>query len=91
MFVETLLAGVNATAAVFKLVVTVLIDCVWPEMPCAEKYYLLHLKLNQLYSHCEVLCLLKIMFNNILALSAFSNDQECIYHFSMNTPQRQNK
>lgn len=55
MFVETLLAGVNATAGVFKLVVTVLIDCVCPEMPRAEKYYLLHLKLNRLYTHCEEL------------------------------------
>ncbi len=33
MFVETLLAGVNATAGVFKLVVTVLIDCACPECP----------------------------------------------------------
>jgi len=55
MFVETILAGVNATAAVFKLLVTVLIHCLWAEIPCAEKYYLLHLKLNRLYTHCEEL------------------------------------
>lgn len=41
MFVETLLAGVNAAAAVFKLVVTVLIDCEWPEMPYTKKKTLL--------------------------------------------------
>jgi len=75
MLVETLLAGVNATAAGFKLVVTVLINCAWPEMSCAEKYYLLllHLKLNRLYTHREELCLLKITLNNILASSAFLN------------------
>lgn len=44
MFVEILLAGVNAAAAVFKLVVTVLIDCKWPEMLYTEKYDLLYLK-----------------------------------------------